>query len=237
MTSVDLIEPPVLEQALLVGSPTFGEIILVRHGQQGDNGLNDPTRSKGGDAPLSELGLRQADAAAAELSGERIAAVYCSHLERAATTAQRIAARHGLEPIVDEALQEVGIYRDVPVGRTVRDEIGPQRLAAVRNDFMRHRRWDAYPLSETRAELDRRIAPALDRILAAHEERAHVAIVCHGGVINAFVRRLLRVDTDMIFFPAHASITRLGRGDGRLSVISLNERSHLTRTSAVEVTY
>jgi phosphohistidine phosphatase SixA len=118
MTSVDLIEPPMPEHALLVGSRTFGEIILVRHGQQGDNGFDDPVPSKGGDAPLSELGLSQAEAVAAELGGERFAPVYCSHLERAATTAQRIAARHSLEPIVDEALQEVGIYRDVPVRRT-----------------------------------------------------------------------------------------------------------------------
>lgn len=228
---------PLLEHALLVGDPSYGQLILVRHGQQASNDLNDPHRSKGGDPPLSDLGLRQAEAAADELAGEPLEAVYCSHIIRAATTARAIAARHGLEPVVDPGLAEVGVYRDIPAGRTVLDEIGESGIAEVRRKFMAHRRWDAFPMTETTVEVEARVLPAIERIRDAHGDSSRVAVVCHGGVINIVLRRVLGVDADMFFYPAHASISRLGRGDGRMMVRTLNEDGHLRRSPDVAVTY
>jgi len=228
---------PLFDHALLVGSPDYGELVLVRHAQQGVNALNDPARPKGGDAPLSDLGLRQAVAVADELAHQRVDAVYCSHLERAQMTAAQIADRHGLEPVVDAALAEVGVYRDIPAGRTVADELGPQGVAHVRRTFTAQRCWDVFPLSEQREELQARIAGALGRIMAAHAEATRVVVVCHGGVINAVLRGILDVPTDMFFFPAHASLSRVGRGDGRLALRSVNETGHLQRRPGVEVTF
>jgi 2,3-bisphosphoglycerate-dependent phosphoglycerate mutase len=236
-SATGFIELPLLEAALLVGSPRFGEVLLVRHAQQGENGLNDPARPKGGDAPLSELGVRQARAVGVALADGPIAAVYSSHLSRAHATAAAIAQHHGLEPVVDQRLEEVGIFRDVPAGRTVDDEIGLEGMAEVRREFVAHRRWDAFPLSEAGSAIRERVGAAFDEILARHDEAERVAIVCHGGIINAVVRDILGVDADMFFYPAHASVTRLGRGDGRLAVRSLNEDWYLRSCPDTEVTY
>ncbi len=46
----------VLDEALLVGDDAFGELVLVRHAQQGDNQLGDPARPRGDNVELSELG-------------------------------------------------------------------------------------------------------------------------------------------------------------------------------------
>ena len=231
------IELPVLEAALLVGSSSFGEVLLVRHAQQGDNGRNDPARPKSGDAPLSELGLRQARAVGMALADDPISAVYSSQRSRARATAKAIAEHHGLEPVVDERLEEAGIFRDVPTGSTVLDEIGPEGMAEVRRQFFAHRRWDAFPLSEPASAIRERANAVVDEILSRHDERERVAIVCHGGIINAVVRRVLGVDADMLFYPAHASVTRLGRGDGRLAVRSLNEDWYVRVGPDTKVTY
>jgi broad specificity phosphatase PhoE len=226
-----------METALLVGHDAFGEVVLVRHGQQGRNDLNDPLRPKAGDAALSALGEIQAEAVADELADQKVEAIYCSDLLRASSTARAIARRHHQEPIVDPALREIAVYRDVPAGRTVNDEIGPEGVAEIRRQFLTHRRWDAFPMSESSQELAGRLRPAMDRILAAHPEDSRVVVVVHGGVINSIVRSVLGVDADMFFYPAHASVSRLARGMGRLGVVTLNEQQHLRRFPGSRVTY
>ncbi len=225
-----------LEEGLLVCSAPespFGELILVRHGQQGANNLNDPLRSRAGNMELSELGAAQAEAAADELGDEPVAAVYSSNLTRALSTATRIASRHQLEVRVDPRLREVGIYRDVPVGVSVKGAIGEAGVAEVRRRFLAERSWDAFPLTESRPEREGRVVEALEAILATHPHHEKVVVVCHGGVINLIVRHVLGVAEDMLFYPAHASISRLGRSSDRLGIVSLNERSHLRSPASV----
>jgi broad specificity phosphatase PhoE len=77
---------------------------LVRHGR-----VENPTGVIYGRLPgfhLSELGRRQADAAAERLIDSNIGAVWSSPLERAQETAQAIAAPHGLEVVTDDRLIE-----------------------------------------------------------------------------------------------------------------------------------
>ncbi|MDA8047152.1 MAG: histidine phosphatase family protein [Actinomycetota bacterium] len=225
-----------LEEGLLVcseGESPFGELILVRHGQQRTNSFNDPLRTRSGDMELSEMGITQAEATAEELSGEPVAAVYSSDLARALSTATCIAARHQMEVRVDPRLREVGVYRDVPAGASVQEAIGADGAAEVRRRFLAERSWDAFPLTEPRAEREGRVAAAVDAILAAHPHHEKVVVVCHGGVINLIVRRVLGVPEDMVFYPAHASISRLGRSPERLGIVTLNERAHLRGPAAV----
>jgi probable phosphoglycerate mutase len=222
---------PLLEQTMLVDVEPFGEIILVRHGQQGENGLNDPVRDKSGDMPLSVRGQRQAAAVAAALAKQRVDEIYTSNLLRAHMTALAIASPHGLDPIVDERLREIEIYRDVRPGMTVLEEIGVDGIDRVKRLFQATRRWDSFPLSETLDEISERVNGVMERILSSQDERRRVVIVCHGAMINAIVKGVIGVTSDMFFFPAHASISRLGRGQGRLMVRSLNETSHLPVSS------
>jgi probable phosphoglycerate mutase len=142
-------------------------------------------------------------------------------------TAHAIAKHHGLTPTVDERLREIEIYRDVRPGKSVFDEIGQDGIDEVKRRFQETRRWDSFPLSETSDEIGERITGAMERILGEHDESRRIVVVCHGAMINAIIRRVLGIDADMFFFPAHASISRLGRGRGHLMVRSLNETGHL----------
>jgi hypothetical protein len=55
-----------LEHAFLVNDASDGQLVLVRHAQQGANTLADSARPKAGDATRTDLGRRQAEAAALE---------------------------------------------------------------------------------------------------------------------------------------------------------------------------
>lgn len=226
-----------LEWTLLANVAATTELILVRHGQQGVNDLDDPMRTRGGDAPLSPLGLRQAALAAEALASENVSAVYCSDLRRARATAAPIAASHGITPRIVPDLREVGVYRDIPAGRTVRDTLGKDRYRDVAEAFVRTRSWDAFPYSETSAAFRSRVGAAVDAIIADADPGHRVVVVCHGGVINSEVRRTLELNRDMVFYPAHASVTRLAFSGERRAVHSLNE-THFLRTAGAEfVTY
>lgn len=212
-------------EALLVGAP--GELILVRHGQQGTNTLNDPMRPYGGDMELSDLGMQQAAAVGAALSAERVDAVYTSPLQRARTTANAIAGHHGLEPTVIDDLTEFEGYRHLPEGRTVLDVLGEDGVERMRQRFLDERRWDALEYSEGAAGFRARVGRAIDHIRSRHDEHARVVVACHAGVINAVVSSVLAMGTDLVSFVAHASITRINMGDGRLAVNAVNQDQHL----------
>src|SRR3989337_2728452 len=81
-------------------------LILVRHGESEWNRIG---RYQGqADAPLSDLGLRQADALANRLRHEQIDAIYTSPLQRARKTAEAIARFHPEIPFTeDPGLHEI----------------------------------------------------------------------------------------------------------------------------------
>lgn len=216
----------ILDEALLVGDD-LGELVLVRHAQQGDNLLGDPARPRAGDVELSDLGRRQADAVGAHLRHERIDAVWSSDLIRAHHTAEAIASHHGLEVVVDPRLREIDAFASVPAGRTALDVLGEDGLAEMRRRFLAEQRWEAFPLSEPVDEFRRRIAEVFDAIVGRRAEHERVVVVSHTVVMNLFLARLLGLAGDVLVFPAHASISRLGRGDGRLALRTVNDTRHL----------
>lgn len=93
-----------------------GTLHLVRHGK-----VENPAGVIYGRLPgynLSELGIKQAEAAAAHLEGRPIGTVWASPLERAQETAEIIAAKHALTVVTDERLIESGTTFE-GVGRTL----------------------------------------------------------------------------------------------------------------------
>ena len=80
-------------------------IYLVRHGQ---TEWNRQERFRGRiDIPLNKVGHAQAEAIAAYLNGEAIAAVYTSPLRRAVQTAQPTAQAHDLAPTILPGLIDI----------------------------------------------------------------------------------------------------------------------------------
>lgn len=213
-----------LERAFLFDRDDHGSLLLVRHGQQ-----VKPDRSTPGewnDPPLTELGLRQIEAVAESLAGDRVDAVYASPLQRALRTGEGIAARHGLGVTVVPELEEVRLFGEVPPGSDITEVIPGDALRTAGERFVRERRWGLFPMSEGSEPFRARVGDAIEAILAAHQGR-HVVVACHGGVINAFLSRQLGLEADMFFRPAHCSVSRVAF-DPELRVIrSLNEVHHL----------
>jgi broad specificity phosphatase PhoE len=170
------------------------------------------------------------------LAGEPIAAVYSSHLQRAAETGRQIGKHRGLTPTVLEELREIEVFRDLPEGKSIRDVVPQTTQLGMQARFIRERRWDVYPYSESSAEFRHRIVTAIEGILALHPAET-IAVACHGGVINTYVGHQLGLHEDMFFRPGHASVSRILAGDGgRRVVLSLNEVHHLAAVDAALVT-
>ena len=144
------------------------EIALVRHGQTDFN--RDGRLQGSSDIPLNETGIAQAHTAARLLAGEHWDAVVSSPLERAAVTADIIAAALGLEvcgrypSLVERAYgQAEGLTKEQAVERFGTDWPGEE-------DF------DA---------LQRRAVAAVDEVAERNRVDALV-IVTHGTFIRAF---------------------------------------------------
>ena len=120
------------------------------------------------------------------------------------------------------------MFRDLPPGtRSPIDAFGRQAMKPAQEAFVATRRWEAYPASETGAELKARVVPAVEAVLAAHPGQV-VVVACHGGVINAYLVHVLGIDAqDMFFRPAHASVHRVAWAGDRRVIGALNDITHL----------
>lgn len=224
-----------LDRAFLTNQPGVTSLILVRHGQQQWPQGPHPPASDWVDPPLSDTGRAQAEIVAKALATEQIDAVFSSHLERALETGRQIAHQHGMEPRVFEELREIEMFRDLPPGTSLRDTVSEVMLRGVQERFVRDRRWDVYPFTETSAEFRHRVVNVIEGIVTLNPGR-QVVIACHGGVINAYIGHVLGLGVDMFFRPAHASVSRVLAGDGRRVVHSLNEVHHLKEVDPALVT-
>jgi broad specificity phosphatase PhoE len=154
-------------------------ILLVRHGE---SEWNSSGRWQGwAESPLSELGMRQA-VAAAEAVGA-VDAIVASDLERARETARIISELTGIGPVMTEpGLRE----RDVGEwSGLTRDEIEarwPGSIEAWRGGDM-----PAPPGGETNDVIMERYEAALRRI-GAQWPGAEVLAVSHGGVMRLLER-------------------------------------------------
>ena len=71
------------------------------------------------------------------------------------------------------------------------------------------------------------VVAALEGVIAANAG-ARVAVVCHGGVLNAWVSHLLGSERLFLFEPVYTSVSRfLAATSGERSLVSLNESAHL----------
>lgn len=218
--------PMVFDQAFLTGVEGVTEIVLVRHAEQFVPDWRDGPIGDFHDPPLSERGKEQARLVGLRFATERLHAVYSSPLRRALDTAREVARHHRLEVNVVDDLREVEIFRDLPKDRSAVEVLGKALLKGVRERMLRERRWDVYPYSESSFEFRKRTVNAIEAIIAQHEGE-RVVVVCHGGVINAYVGHIIGVEYDMFFRPAHTSVNVVAAGDGIRALHCLNDVHHL----------
>jgi probable phosphoglycerate mutase len=197
------------------------ELLIIRHGL--------PVRIDDADGPadpeLSEVGHGQARRMAAWLGDQPITAVYTSPMRRAVQTAAPLGDALGLAPIVDDELAEFdrGQHFYVPLEelKAARD---PRYEELMKGGYMSgDSEVDPFTFREV-------VTVAIERIIEANPGGL-VAIVCHGGVINAFASHVLGIEFPLFFQPTYTSVNRfLASSAGHRSVASLNEAGHLIGT-------
>lgn len=202
-------------------------LYLIRHGRS-DFGAKDTTLTSRGpqwDPPLDEIGREQAEKLARRLRMmDRPAAVYCSTLRRARETVRPFAEGAGLDVVYDEDLAEAhgGSWEGKPF-----EEI----LASDEEIMQRFRNqepiWAKAPGAERLGAFRARVRAAIDRTLERHTE-GDVFVVCHGGVINAFVAPILGIDHEMFFLPENTSVNSVVIDGAERHVRFLNDVLHLT---------
>lgn len=203
------------------GTPT--RLLLLRHGQ---TELSAQRRYSGrGNPALTEVGRRQADAAARYLAQRGgIAAVFSSPLQRAYDTAARAAKALGLDVTVDDDLIETdfGAWE------------GLTFTEAAERDPELHGRWlrdtgTTPPGGESFDDVLDRVVRARERIIASHQGST-VLVVSHVTPIKMLLRLALEAGPG-ILYRLHLDLASLSiaefYSDGASSVRLVNQTGYL----------
>ena len=200
------------------------EILLIRHAEQQiyqNIPLGDAL-----DAPLSPRGHQQAEALGARLASSTLGAVVCSPAARAHDTAKAVAQHHGLTPVVQTTLQEIDLWQRAPQDKGLLDLLSREEVVAMYREVGRTRLFSSFPYAEDREQFRARVRTAIDEIALQNEGR-RVAVVCHGGVINAYLSEILGSRYDQIIPVHHTAISVVRAADSRRSVLTINDYSHV----------
>ena len=206
---------------------TERRIYLIRHGKADHRSSRHAQTPRGAtaDPPLDDTGRAQALALTRRLRMmPSPAAIYCSTLTRARETIQPyldatgesatylddLAEWHAGDWELKEFEELLGEHPEMPSRILLQDPV-----------------FVLAPNSEAVADFRRRVVDAVEGALAAHEE-GDLWIVCHGGVINAYIGEVLGLGQEMFFLPENTSLNSVDVDGGTRSVRFLNDVLHLT---------
>lgn len=198
---------------------------LVRHGAT-DHNVARPPRLQGcrTDPPLSEAGLRQAQATADLLVAYEIDAVYASPLLRSRQTAEIVAAPHGLNvDQLDEIIEvDVGDWE----GRSW-DEIERTDCEAYRL-FMEDPGSHPYLGGESFGQVQERVVPAFEQLLAQHPG-AQIVLAGHNIVNRTYLAFLLGIPVARarVISQHNCGINVVRYRNGKMELRVLNSLFHL----------
>ena len=195
---------------------------ILRHGE---TPLSIEKRFSGrGEAALTERGIAQAEAAAARLAGVGLDAIVSSPLLRTRQTAEIVAAKAGVDVVIEEGFAETdfGEWEGATFG-----EIGKRSPDALRE-------WLADPHiappgGESMVASEKRVVAARQRTVAAFPDMK-VLVVTHVTPIKLMLRDALDAPLHTVFRihidPASISMVDW-RGEGASVVRLVNDISHL----------
>jgi broad specificity phosphatase PhoE len=201
------------------------DIVLVRHGETEFN--REGVFRGRFDVGLNEAGREQAAATAAALAREPLAAVYSSPLSRALETARPIAAKHCLEPVIDEAFHNIDLGEWQGAKKETVRLTQPEAWALWTTEPERLR----IPGGETLAEVRARAFPRLEELAAEHEGE-RIAIVSHRSVIRVLAGAILGMAEGYFwrFYMDNAGFSVLRQNGTGYVIVQWNENCHLTDT-------
>ena len=200
-------------------------LLLIRHAETAHNREN---RVQGrADNPLSEIGVRQAEALGEHLRGEPLRAVVSSPLARARATAEAVAAAHGLSVIEEPDLVEMHV-----------GEMEGLETVAMRQrfpDFLREwvtERGPFLPMpgGESLKQVQERAWNVVERLHGAYAEDGDVvALVSHNFVLGALITRAMDMPLHEFrrFRLSVCGATTLRFRRDRTVLVQLNDTCHL----------
>ncbi len=202
-------------------------LFLIRHGRsdQSSDDLLDTVRGPQWDPPLDDVGREQAERLAHRLVlMERPSAVYSSPLRRARETIAPFADAAGIDVSHEEDLMEahIGRWENVSFEDILASD--PELLGLVRSQ---RAIWHRAPGGEAVGVFRKRVHDAIESILERHAV-GDVFVVAHGGVINAYLGPLLRVENEMFFLPENTSLNSVEVEGSKRRVRFLNDVLHLS---------
>lgn len=205
--------------------PNMRQIVLVRHGAAlGQDTHVNPEPQAHNDPLLSEDGQAQAQAIAAGLDREPVAAIFTSALRRTAETAMPLAASKGLTlvPLAD--------LNEVHMGEWEHGEF-EKRLRAQDPTCLRvfaEERWEIIPGAEADDAFESRVLRGLRTAADGLAPGESAVVVTHAGVIAALCSAVTNRRGFAFLPPDNASFSRvLILPDGRFKLRSFNETRHL----------
>ena len=204
-------------------------LIIVRHGESEWNCIGRYQGHR--DAPLSLLGLRQAEALANRLRHEPIDLIFTSPLQRAAKTAEAIARFHPSVPFeYASAIMEIN-HGDW-------EGLLTEEVIARYGDGLRE--WRAHPTrvqmpnGESFSNILKRVLDFKEHLQKQHSER-NILISTHDVVVKILVADALGMNMDRInrIWVTNASISVIEYDEDLPYLVSLSEACHLGRLESV----
>jgi broad specificity phosphatase PhoE len=203
------------------GEPTV--TALLRHGQ---TPMSVQKRYAGRtDAPLTEVGVQQAAAAAKRLASAGLGVIVTSPLLRTVQTAQAVAAVTGAAVVTDDGFRETdfGAWEGLTFAE-VRERWPAEMSAWLADPEV------APPGGESFTDVSARVTAALDRVLAARAGQT-VLIVSHVTPIKMLVAAALLAPPAALY-RMHLDVAALSEidwyADGPAVLRSFNDTGHLS---------
>ena len=183
------------------------------------------------DIGLNDVGRWQAQRMALACADEAFDAIYSSDLVRARDTAQALATRTGLEVRTDVGLRERGF--GAFEGLTYA-EVESRFPDQVRRWRQRDASFGPVGGEALLAFYERSVASVA--ALAARHRGQHIAVVAHGGVLDALYRAAAHValDAPRSWQLGNAGINRLLASDEGFVLVGWGDTSHLEQPALDE---
>jgi probable phosphoglycerate mutase len=192
------------------------ELWLIRHALP----VREVRTEGGADPELTAEGHEQARLLAEHWAPFGADAVISSPMRRARETAAPLATALGVTATIVDDIAEYDAH--LPTYTPVEDLMNdPAAWEAVVAE------WLSPEAEEARQAFREKVVTAIDGIAAAAEGAERLAIVCHGGVINAYLSKTLHLPGTMFFEPTYTCVNRLMWKDGHRQFVSANEAPHL----------
>jgi len=207
---------------------------LIRHGRSDLDSRReiDTPRGRQWDPSLDEAGREQARLLARRLVllDPPPAAVYCSPMTRTRETVEPYAAAAGAEIRYDDDLIEanIGSWEGLPFEEIIASDEDILPLVRASRSI-----WSRAPGGESFEDFRDRVGAAIDRIVERHPD-GDLVVICHGGVINAYLGPLLGIEHAMFFIPDNTSVNSVEIDGDRARVRFLNDTLHLAEPDLFE---